>query len=104
MQKFVEWLEENIKEIANIPAKKMIFGEEEADRFNKATNCWICKGKFDDKADENGYKKNEKVKDHCHYTGNIEVPPIMNVISIIGNLNLHLWYFIMLVVMIVIYL
>ena len=37
VQKFVEWLEKDIKEIANIPAKKMIFGKEEANRFNEET-------------------------------------------------------------------
>ena len=59
MQKFVEQLEKDVIEIANIPAKKMIFKEEEADRFNKATNCWICKGELGE----------DKVRDHCHYTG-----------------------------------
>ena len=69
MQKFVEWLENDVKEIANIPEVDMIFGKEEATRYKKETKCWICKGEFDDTADENGYKKNEKVRDHCHYTG-----------------------------------
>ena len=69
MQKFVEWLEKDVKEIANIPEVDMIFGKEEATRYKKETKCWICKGEFDDTADENGYKKNEKVRDHCHYTG-----------------------------------
>ena len=59
MQKFVEQLEKDVIEIANIPAKKMIFKEEEADRFNKVTNCWICKGELGE----------DKVRDHCHYTG-----------------------------------
>ena len=43
MQKFVEWLGEDIKIIANIPEVDMIFGKEEAERFNKETKCWICK-------------------------------------------------------------
>ena len=50
--------------IANIPKKKVIFGEKEKERYNEETRCWICKGKFDDKD-----KNKEKVKDHCHYTG-----------------------------------
>ena len=58
-KKFVEWLEKDIKEIANIPAKKMIFGKEEANRFNEETKCWICKGELGE----------NKVRDHCHYTG-----------------------------------
>ena len=69
MEKFVEWIEEDVKEIANIPDVEMIFGPDELDQFNDATKCWICKGEFDDTADEKGYRKNEKVKDHCHYTG-----------------------------------
>ena len=62
MQKFVEWLEKDVIEITNIPAKEMIFGEKEKERFNEETKCWICKGEFNDIADK-------KVRDHCHYTG-----------------------------------
>ena len=69
MQKFVEWLEEDIKIIANIPEKKMIFKIQEQQQYEKETKCWICKKEFDDTADENGYKKNGKVRDHCHFTG-----------------------------------
>ena len=58
MQKFVEWLEEDVKIIANIPEVDMIFGKEE-ERFNKETKCWICKKEFND----------DKVRDHCHFTG-----------------------------------
>ena len=59
MQKFVEWLEEDVRYIANIPSVGMKFGKEEADQFNKATTCWICGGEL-------GLGK---VRDHCHYTG-----------------------------------
>ena len=59
MEKFVEWLEEDVKNIANTPSVEMIFGKEEADRFNKATNCWICEKELGE----------DKVRDHCHYTG-----------------------------------
>ena len=69
MEKFVEWIEEDVKEIANIPDVQMIFGPNESKQFNEATKCWICNEEFDDTADEKGYRKNEKVKDHCHYTG-----------------------------------
>ena len=61
-QVFLRYLEEEIKMIANIPEKKMIFGKKEENQFEKETRCWICKGEFDD-------KNKEKVKDHCHYTG-----------------------------------
>ena len=63
-QVFLKYLEEDIKMIANIPKKEIIFGEKEKERYNEETRCWICKGEFDDKD-----KKKEKVKDHCHYTG-----------------------------------
>ena len=69
MEKFVEWIEDDVKEIANIPHVKMIFGPNELKQFNNTTKCWICNEEFDDTADEKGYRKNEKVKDHCHYTG-----------------------------------
>ena len=59
MQKFVEWLEKDVIKIANIPKVAMIFGKEEAERFNKETKCWICE-------EDLGY---DKVRDHCHFTG-----------------------------------
>ena len=59
-QKFVEMLEEDIKIIANIPEKKMIFGEKEKEQFDKATKCWICNKEFEDDV---------KVRAHCHFTG-----------------------------------
>ena len=62
-QVFLKYLEEDIKMIANIPKKEIIFGEKEKERYNEETRCWICKGEFDDKD-----KNKEKVKDHCHYT------------------------------------
>ena len=69
MEKFVEWIEDDVKDIANIPDVKMIFGPDELNQFNNTTKCWICNEEFDDTTDEKGYRKNEKVKDHCHYTG-----------------------------------
>ena len=59
MEKFINSLEEDVKVIANIPKKKMIFNKEEAERFNKENKCWICKEDLD----------NDKVRDHCHFTG-----------------------------------
>ena len=61
---FLKYLEKDIKMIANIKKKEIIFGEREKERYNEETRCWICKGEFDDKD-----KNKEKVKDHCHYTG-----------------------------------
>ena len=59
MQKFVEWLENDVKEIANIPEKKMIFKIQEQQQYEKETKCWIRKEDLND----------DKVRDHCHYTG-----------------------------------
>ena len=59
MEIFVKWLEEDVKEIANIPKVNMVFNKEEAEGFNKATKCWICKKDSND----------DKVRDHCHFTG-----------------------------------
>ena len=56
---FIKWLEEDVKTIANIEPKQMIFTEEDRKQFNKASDCWIC-------GEELG---NDRVRDHCHYTG-----------------------------------
>ena len=69
----------DIKIIANIPKKDMIFGKEEAERFNKETKCWICKGELND----------DKVRDHCHFTGRYR-EAAHNSCNLIRNLILHL--------------
>ena len=56
---FIEWLINDVKEIANIKPKKMVFTEEDEKQFNKASDCWICGEKLG----------NDRVRDHCHYTG-----------------------------------
>ena len=69
MEKFVEWIED-VKDITDIQDVEMMkLSPNELKQFDEATKCWICNEEFDDTADEKGYKKNEKVKDHCHYTG-----------------------------------
>ena len=60
-QVFLKYLEEDICAIANIEEKEIIFGEKEKERYNEETSCWICKKELG--------KNEEKVKDHCHYTG-----------------------------------
>ena len=56
---FIKWLEDDVKDIANIKPKKMVFTEEDKKQFNKASDCWIC-------GEELG---NDRIRDHCHYTG-----------------------------------
>ena len=48
-QVFLKYLEEDIKMIANIPQRCIIFKDKEREQFKKETRCWICKGEFDDK-------------------------------------------------------
>ena len=43
-QKFVESLEKDVKEIANIPEVGKIFKKGDRERYNEATKCWICNG------------------------------------------------------------
>ena len=62
MEKFVEWIEEDVKEIANIPDVKMIFGSDELKQFNDATKCWICNEEFDDTADDKVIERMKKLK------------------------------------------
>ena len=61
---FIKWLEEDVKAIANIKPKKMIFTEEDEKHFNKASDCRICGEDL----------KNDRVRDHCHYTGRYRGP------------------------------
>ena len=64
MDIFIKWLEEDVKALANIKVKEMIFTEEDRKRFNEEKECWICKEPL------NG----DKVRDHCHYTGRYRGP------------------------------
>ena len=64
MDVFIKWLEEDVKAIANIEEKEMIFTEEDRKHFNKASDCWIC-------GEELG---NDRVRDHCHFSGRYRGP------------------------------
>ena len=59
MDVFIKWLEEDVKAIANIEEKEMVFNEEDRKQFNNASDCWIC----------GEYLGNDRVRDHCHFTG-----------------------------------
>ena len=61
---FIKWLEEDVKDIANIEPKEMIFTEEDIKHFNNASDCWICGEKLE----------NDRVRDHCHFTGRYRGP------------------------------
>ena len=64
MDIFIKWLEEDVKDIANIEVKEMIFTEEDRKHFNNASDCWICGEKLG----------NDRVRDHCHFTGRYRGP------------------------------
>ena len=64
MDVFIKWLEDDVKDIANIKPKKMVFTEKDKKQFIKASYCWIC-------GEELG---NDRVRDHCHYTGRYRGP------------------------------
>ena len=64
MDVFIKWLEEDVRAIANIEEKEMIFNEEDKKQFNKASDCWIC----------GEYLGNDRVRDHCHFTGRYRGP------------------------------
>ena len=66
---FIEWLEDDVKAIANIPKKDKNLTEEETKQYNETRECWISKKEIIDVFDKNGKKIDWKVQDHCHYTG-----------------------------------
>ena len=59
MEVFIKWIEEDVKEIANIQDKPMIFTEEDRKQFINEKECWLCREPLND----------DKVRDHGHYTG-----------------------------------
>ena len=66
MKKFSKDLREHATKIIDCEKKKMIpLRAEEKIYHNKQKICYICKKEF-----SNNGKKNYKVRDHCHYTGN----------------------------------
>ena len=67
MKKFCKDLREHSTKIINYEKKKMIsLTTEEKIHYNKQKVCYICKKEFDNN-DNN--TKQQKVRDHCHYTG-----------------------------------
>ena len=57
---FINWLEEDIKIISELGNEPMKISKKEEEEFKQASNCWIC-GKL--------LNIQDKVRDHCHYTG-----------------------------------
>ena len=57
---FINWLEEDVKIIAELGNEKMKITDKEQEQFKQASNCWIC-GKL--------LNLQDRVRDHCHFTG-----------------------------------
>ena len=65
MKKFCKDLREHSTKIINYEKKKMIpLTTKEEIYHNRQKGCYICKKEF-----HNNDKKQQKVRDHCHYTG-----------------------------------
>ena len=66
MKKFCKDLREHAMKIINYEKKRMVpLTTKEEICYNKQKICYICKKEFNNNDD----KKQQKVKDHCHYTG-----------------------------------
>ena len=64
MLTFIERLEKDVRKIAELGNKEIEITDEEEKEFNKASDCWIC----------GEYLGNDRVRDHCHYTGRYRGP------------------------------
>ena len=97
MKMFCKDLKDQAMKIINYKKKEMtpLIDEEKEAHENQKT-CYICKKEFCiDENDKKEFKNLQKVRDHCHYTGNIEMLPIVIVIKIIKYQNRSLYFFIM---------
>ena len=71
IEKFCKDLKELGMEIINYKEKEMIqLKDKEKEFYEKQEVCHICKKEFCyDKNEEKKFKLYQKVRDHCHYTG-----------------------------------
>ena len=68
MKKFCKDSKEDSTKIINYEKKKMIPLTTKVEIYhNRQKVCYICKKEFDN--NDNNDKKQQKVRDHCHYTG-----------------------------------
>ena len=67
MEKFCKDLREHSTKVINYEKKKnIILTPEEKEDYDDQKVCYICKKEFDNNDND---KKQQKVRDHCHYTG-----------------------------------
>ena len=68
MKRFCKDLREHATKIINCEKKDMIpLTKKEEENYNNQKICYICKKEFIT-SDTTEHKKNNKVRDHCHYT------------------------------------
>ena len=68
MQNFCEFLREHAMQIINFKKKKFrLLTKEQQESYENVKICYICKEIFENKYCKD--KKYQKVRDHCHYTG-----------------------------------
>ena len=67
MEKFCKYLREHSTKIINYEKKKnILLTREEKKDYDDQKVCYICKKEFDNNDND---KKQQKARDHCHYTG-----------------------------------
>ena len=67
-KKFCEFLRKHAMKIINFKKKKIkLITKERQESYENAKVCYICEKKFENKYLKD--KKDRKVRDHCHYTG-----------------------------------
>ena len=70
MEKFCKDLREHSTKIINYEKKKIMpLTTKEKLYHNKQKVCYICKKEFENNDSARNDKKQQKVRDHCHYTG-----------------------------------
>ena len=71
MKMFCKDLKDQAMKIINYEKKEMIpLTDEEKESYENQKVCYICEKEFcTDKENKKEFKKMQKVRDHCHYTG-----------------------------------
>ena len=64
MEMFCKDLREQAMKIINYKKKEITLTNEEKESYKNQKVCYICEKEFSTD------KKDKKVRDHCHYTGN----------------------------------
>ena len=70
MKMFCKHLKDQAKKIINYEKKEMILlTDKEKESYENQKICHICEKEFCTDKNNKEFKKMQKVRDHCHYTG-----------------------------------